>query len=109
MTQYQIDLKNLPNQEFSVDMENISYTITIQYIENEVSGIMMFSLLIDDTEICTSVPCFANQAILPYPWQVALANGNFVFLTDNENYPHYEDFGNTCNLYFVTKDEIDNG
>ena len=67
---------------------------------------MFFSLLINDEYICPNVPVFSNQGVLPYPYMVSEVGGNFYFITENDDYPNYENFGTTCKLYFLTEDEL---
>lgn len=106
MTQYIIETKNIPNQEFSTTINNIDMRIHIRYVSTEDSGIMLFNLQIGGEYVCPDVPCFANQKILPYPYMEQEAGGNFIFETENDEYPNYENFGGSCNLYFVTQDEL---
>lgn len=102
MTQYNIELQNIPNQQFSVNINNIDMLISLRYCE----GIMLFSLQINGGYVCPDVPCFAGQGILPYPYMVEEAGGQFFFDTENDEYPNYENFTTSSKLYFVTKDEL---
>lgn len=97
MAKYYIELKNTPNQEFFINLENKDMTIRIVHRE-----IPLFSLYMGDDYLVQNVPCFANQGILPYPYMVAEAGGNFFFETEKDEYPHWKNFGGTCNLYFET-------
>lgn len=103
-----IELQPTPNQEFSITVNNIDMTVNLKYSgETEKNeGIMLFALRINDEYVCPFVPCFSNQGVLPYPYMVSEAGGNFYFVTDNEQYPVYNNFGSSCFLYFITKDEI---
>lgn len=98
---YQIPLAAKPNQSLSVVIDNISYEITLKLVE----GIMEFSLSINSTKVTDGERCFPNQFILPYPYMAQ--NGNFIFKTENEEYPNWQDFGSTCQLLFFTREEID--
>ena len=101
MSLYNIDLKNDANQTFTKSINNMNYQITLSFKE-----IMLFSLIIDGETICQNERCFANQPILPYKWQWERAKGNFVFNTQNDQYPIYTNFNTSCLLYFLTEDEL---
>lgn len=97
---YQIPIISTPNQSLSVVINDVSYEITLKLVE----GIMEFSLSVNGNKVTDGERCFANQFILPYPYMAE--NGNFIFKTENEEYPNWENFGSTCQLLFYTRDEI---
>ena len=84
-------------------------TINLKFAGDNNNGIMLFNLQINNEYVCPHVPCFANQKILPYKYMQSIAGGNFYFITENDEYPNYENFGTSCELYFITEDEIENG
>ena len=104
--QYEIDLNNLPNQNFTISINDIDMEVNIRLAGEDDNRIMFFSLLINDEYICPNVPVFSNQGVLPYPYMVSEVGGNFYFITENDDYPNYENFGTTCKLYFLTEDEL---
>ncbi len=95
MITYSIDLKQTPNQEFLVNIANRDMTVRI--IDR---GLPLFSLFVNNEYLVQNVPCFANQGILPYPYMITEAGGNFKFVTENDEYPNWVNFGKTCNLVF---------
>lgn len=97
MTKYLIDLKQVPNQEFFINLQNRDMSVRI--IDREI---LLFSLSVNNSYLVQNVPCFPNQEVLPYPYMAAEAGGNFMFVTENDEYPSWENFGKTCLLYFVT-------
>lgn len=97
MTKYSIDLKQTPNQEFFINLEHRD--MTIRLIDREIP---LFSLSMNDEFLVQNVPCFANQGILPYPYMTAELGGNFIFETENDEYPCWRNFGTTCNFFFDT-------
>lgn len=103
MTVYELELKQIPNQSFSTTINNINMDVNIRYAGNEL---MLFSLEINGEYVCPDVPAFSNQGLLPYNYMVQEAGGNFIFITENEEYPFYENFTTTCRLYFITVDEL---
>lgn len=107
MTTYAIELNNIyPNQEFDLMFEDIKNSLHI--LLQTVNQVTLMSISINNTQIGQSFICLPNQFVIPYPWIVERVGGNFVFETENNNYPNYENFGTTCNLYFVTQDELNN-
>lgn len=106
MTQYEFELKQIPNQSFTTTINDIDMEITIKLGGEENNSVMYFDLRAGGEYICPAVPCVANKGLLPYPYMVSLAGGNFFFITDNDEYPNYIAFGNTQKFYFVTIDEI---
>lgn len=105
--QYEIELNNsLPNQTFSTTINNVDMECIIKLAGQEDNQIMLFALRVDNDYLCPFVPVFANQGVLPYPYMVSEVGGNFFFITENGEYPNYTNFGATCNLYFITEDEL---
>lgn len=105
--QYEFELNNtLSNQTFSTTLNNVDMEITIRTGGSNDNPITFFNLLIDDEYLCTDVPCFANQGILPYDYMVKQIGGQFFFDTEEDEYPYFENFNNSCKLYFVTTDEL---
>lgn len=107
MTVYQIELENTyANQEFDVLIDDIQNTIHL--LLQTVNNVIMMSVFINNEQIGQPFMCFANQPIIPYPYIIDILGGNFIFETQNNNYPNFENFGKTCFLYFITKDELTN-
>lgn len=100
--QYLIEINDTPNQEFSVNINETDMLIHIR----EADGLILFSLTINGETLCPDTICCSNQGILPFPYMVSEAGCNFYFLTEDENYPDYKEFGKTCFLYAITEDEI---
>ena len=109
MTQYELELNNLPNQRFTTTINNVDMEITLKLGGQPDNPVMLFSLKSGDELICPAVPCFANQGLLPYPYMVEQMGGNFIFVTNEDEYPFWEAFGKTQSLCFVTVDELING
>jgi len=107
MTTDSIDLQPIPNQQFSVTINNVNMTVSLKFAGENDNGIMLFALQINDEYVCPHVPVFANQGLLPYKYMVSEAGGNFFFETDADEYPNWENFGSSCYLYFITQDELE--
>ena len=104
--QYEIELNTLPNQTFTTTINNVDMEIVIKLAGQEDNPIMLFALLVNNEYLCPFVPVFANQGVLPYQYMISEAGGQFFFATENEQYPHYTEFGVNCKLYFITADEL---
>lgn len=107
MAIYEIDLNpNYANQEFDIIIDEIENSIHI--LLQTVNDAILMSIFINNEQIGEPFMCFPNQVVMPYPYMVDILGGNFVFRTEDDNYPNYENFGTTCSLYFLTKDELTN-
>lgn len=106
MTQYELELQNIPSQSFTTTINNVDMEVTLKLAGTNDNPIMLFALQIGGEYVCPFVPCFANQGLLPYSYMVERAGGNFFFDTENDEYPYYENFTTSSKLYFVTKDEL---
>lgn len=105
--QYELELNNtLPNQTFTTTINNVDMEVIIKTGGTINNPITFFAVLVNNAYICPCVPVFANQRVLPYDYMVSLIGGNFFFATEDEQYPHYENFNNSCKLYFITMDEL---
>lgn len=103
MTQYVFELNNeLPNQTFSTTLNNVDLEVILKTSDD----LMLFALKSGDEYICPYVPACSNQGLLPYPYMESEVGGNFFFVTENGEYPYYENFGTTCSLYFITEEEL---
>lgn len=107
MTTYAIELNNeYANQEFDIVINEVekSIHILLQTVEN----VLMMSVFVNNEQIGIPFMCFPNQPVIPYPYMERLISGNFIFETQDDNYPNWETFDKTCFLYFVTLDELNN-
>ena len=105
MTIYEIELNNTySNQEFDVNINESNINIHVLLQTTEAESLMM-SVFVDDEQVGQAFKCYPNQYIIPYKYMAEKLGGNFVFETVGGNYPYYEDFGESCNLYFVTLEE----
>lgn len=105
MTTYLIELNNdFANPEFDVMFEDIQNSIHV--LLQTVNKALLMSVYINNQQLGEAFLCCPNQPVIPYKWMAERLGGNFVFETENNNYPAYENFGKTCNLYFLTLDEF---
>lgn len=97
-----IALTNTPNQAFSISIGVHFYDFTIQ----ETSGCMSVTIVRDNLLIVSGSRAVAASPVIPYQYLEDDA-GNFVFLTQNEELPYYDQFGITQSLVYVSNDELE--
>lgn len=95
---YQIELEKIPNQSFTTNINDNLYDIELRY-NGEIT---LFTLKVNNKEICKNIIVFPNQYILPYKWQEQEAKGNFIFINGNDEYPFFSNFDNNL-FYFIEK------
>jgi hypothetical protein len=93
-----IAIKSLSNQKVSVTINDIDFEITIKSTGGVVADIMM-----DNVVVLQGVKCLPNMPIIPYQY---FENGNFFFVTENEEYPDYTKFNVSQSLVYLTPDEM---
>lgn len=94
-----IILQALPNQSFSIQLEESRYDITIK----EANGAMSLSMVRDGTTVVENIRLVAGSPVLPYSY---LEQGNFVLSTQDDDLPYYSAFGVTQFLTYLTADEV---
>lgn len=94
-----IPLKVIPNQSFSIVLDNSVWNFIIK----TTNGIMSVTISLDNVIILEGIRAVANEVIIPAKYQEA---GNFLFLTQNFQLPDYTQFGITQLLVYVTAAEL---
>lgn len=97
-----LDLQKIPNQSFSIRLDNNLFDLTIK----EANGIMAVTISLNGTVIESGNRIVSGYPLIPYPY-LSDGAGNFVLITDNQEYPYYTQFGITQFLIYATQDEID--
>jgi hypothetical protein len=95
-----IQLQRIPNQSFTVRLDNDIYNISIK----ECSGIMSVSIIRNNIVIQTGVRAVSGNFLIDYDY---LEKGNFFIETQNDEYPHYSQFEITQFLNFASAEEIE--
>lgn len=105
---YLIPLKNTPNQELSVTINGVFYTIRLRYWSQnaQTEGIMFAQVKVGDNDWTGSTRCVPNQSLIPYGY--LSTEGNFYFICSDNHYPDYKKFGVEHRLVFLSQEEIDN-
>lgn len=96
-----ITLQSIPNQSFSINADGYTYDVTIK----DIGTYMIADISIDGAIIISGARCMPFRFLIPYPY---LAKGNFVFITDNEEYPRWENFNISQRLQYLSPDEMKN-
>ena len=103
---YEIPLKNTPNQEVSVTIGGIFYTIRLKYYSPDNNeGIMFSQIKLGNNDWYGAVRLVPNQALLPYKYQVI--NGNFYLVCLDNEYPNYKKFGKEHKLIYLSNTELE--
>lgn len=97
-----ITLEAIPNQSLSIRLGENLFDITIK----DANGIAAVTIVRNGETIVSGRRTQPGVPLMPYR---ALENdaGNFVFLTDNGEYPNYQNFGGTAFLIYLTNEEIE--
>lgn len=95
-----INLAAIPNQTISLNLEDSFYELTFK-IANLV---MQVDISRDNEILVQGQRCVPGAFLLPYKY---LEKGNFLFSTQDGDYPEYTQFGVTQYLYFFTDAELE--
>lgn len=96
-----IALQAIPKQSFPVTLNGTPYTIELR----ETNGCMSMSVMRGTEVVVLNQRCVAGQLVLPY-LTLEDGQGNFLFLTQNDALPSYEQFGLTQTLLFASEAEL---
>lgn len=99
----EISLNKTPNQKIFDVLQNENYKVDLLIFYNDI---MYMNIYINDKAVLTNIPCIPNFFLMGFPYLMKTLNGDFMFQTRNDDYPIYENFGETCKLYFFTLKEI---
>lgn len=97
----EIDVQQLPNQEFIREVNGIRYDLKLRTSQ----GITLVDITADDVVLKRSVRACPNVPIIPYKYLTK--GGNFVFICIDGEYPHYTKFGVTQQLVYLTDSELE--
>lgn len=97
---YLIELDKIPNQTFTIMLNNVNYRIELRTIQNST----YMSAWANGDILFYSQLCTPNMFVNPYNY--VSDNGKFFFKCLDNEYPTYKSFGKTQSLYFYTKDEV---
>lgn len=95
-----VALQPVANQSLSIQLDDSRYDLTIK----EANGVMCATVARDGVTLIQGVRIVAKTPLVPYAY---LQEGNFVLLTEGDELPYFDQFGNTQNLVYLSADEID--
>ncbi len=94
-----IPLQNIPNQSFSIQIDNNTYDILI----SDCGNIMAVDISINNVVIVLGQRAVPSNFLLPYRY---LENGNFFFTSLDGEYPDWRRFGLDQFLVFASQAEL---
>lgn len=95
----EIPLKAVERQNFTITLDGSLFDITIK----ECNGIMAATIIRDGIKLVENRRINASMTLIP---EGHLEEGNFAFVTDNDNIPYYTRFGSTDILLYATIEEV---
>lgn len=90
----------VPSQALSIQLDNLRYDIRIKSMD----GIMAVDIVRSETPIVLGMRAVSGYFLIPYKY---LESGNFIFITANEEYPDYTQFGITQFLIYFSQSELE--
>ena len=96
-----IQLQNIPNQEFTINLEGVLFKITLRAIYD----CMYCDVIANGVAVVSGARCVAGYQIMPSVYQEGVA-GNFSFLTQNHELPWWEEFGISQYMLYATAAEL---
>ncbi|MDR1367874.1 MAG: hypothetical protein LBJ76_04060 [Candidatus Accumulibacter sp.] len=98
----EIPLENLPNQVFSILLDDARFEFRINTLDN---GACVVSIARDGVDLIRSVRTLPFRPLLPYG-ALEGDTGNFLFETSGGDYPTYTEFGLTQRLIYASAAEL---
>ncbi|MTC15794.1 phage baseplate plug protein [Providencia alcalifaciens] len=83
----EIPLNAVPNQRLRVSLGDDEWELTIKVARS----VMLCDIKRNDDMLIQGVRVMPNQPLIPYRYLAG--NGNFAFITDNDELPWWEQFG----------------
>jgi len=102
-----IPIINIPNQSLTLQLDNNQYDLTIHATQDNpdgTTGIMAVDISINNEIIISGVRAVDLYPLIPYKY---LVNGNFIFITQNFQYPDWRQFGVTQSLIYASNEELE--
>ena len=96
----QVPIQSIPNQSLSIQLDNNLYDLNIK----ECNGIMSVDIILNNSVILYGQRAVPGFPIIPYTY--LQETGNFIFITANDDYPYYSQFGTSQYLIYASNAEI---
>lgn len=94
-----IPLLTVPNQSLSISANDQIWTVRLK----DIGGNIYADITMGDVALVEGQRVVAGQPIIPYAHLAG--NGNFVFITDNDEIPNWEHLGVDQQLLYVFPSE----
>jgi hypothetical protein len=94
-----IPIAAVPNQEFTVILDNNNWDVTLR----QTNGVMSVSLILNGNQVIENVRAVAGMRLIPSQYEEA---GNFVFITANFQMPDYILFNVSQSLLYASAAEL---
>jgi hypothetical protein len=104
----EIPIAAVPNQTLSIQLDQNNYDIGL-FTTNRANanlvgdGVMGITITRNGLLVVSGLRLVPNYLIIPYLY---LEDGNFVFVTQNDEYPDYPQFGITQSLIYASASEL---
>lgn len=90
----------VPNQSFTVRLDDTRMVLRLK----DADGIMVADFERNGETVLLGTRVLAGECIIPYRY---LEQGNFIFLTLNDELPDWRSFGVSQNLIYITAAEVE--
>jgi hypothetical protein len=95
----QIDLAAIANQAVAIRLDNQLYALAVR----ETGGVMSVDITRDGVTVLDGQRAVAGAPLIPYTYREA---GNFVFVTEGEEYADWRKFGTSHFLLYASAEEL---
>ncbi len=93
---------NLPNQKFTFKTADKTLELELRTTSDNIT---LLSVSYNGNYIARSIKVAPNCLILCYDY-LQQEYGDFIFTTDDGEYPYYENFNGSNKLYWLNYDEV---
>jgi hypothetical protein len=94
-----VPISAVPNQSFSITLDGNQYDISLYITTN----VMAIDIIRNNIPVIMGIRVLPYVPIIPYEY---LENGNFFFNTENGDYPYFEQFNVTQQLFYLSQAEL---
>lgn len=98
-----IALEKVPQQSFDITLEGVRWTLAFRTPSNAEIDCALVSISKDGKSVLEGILCAPNALLMPYEKE----GGNFFFYCNEGEYPSWKNFEETCILYYLTSEEMD--
>jgi hypothetical protein len=103
----QIPLQNIANQSLSIQLDENQFDLNFHATQDNIdgsSGVTGVDIVMNNVVIVSGMRAVFGTFLIPY---IYLENGNFAFVTQNDDYPDWRQFGITQFLIYASQSELE--